>query len=205
VSEFFCVIILSYIAGSIPASVITGRIFAGVDIRKHGSGNAGASNVFRIAGPLPGILTALFDIFKGFFAAYFIAQIAFGTIVLKPETISLVAGTAAVAGHILPVFLKFAGGKGVATAMGMFIALCPVPAFVSAAIYIIVVFAFRISSIGSISAILSLPVVLTVMRFYMKLPLFDSLFYFSLIIAGVILFTHRENLIRIAKGAENKL
>ncbi len=198
---FFCVIILSYITGSIPASIIAGRIFTKVDIREHGSKNPGASNVFRVAGPIPGILVAFFDIFKGFFSAYFIAQLAFGSIYMKPETISLAAGIAAVAGHVWSCFLKFRGGKGVATAIGIFLAVEPTYIAISCVIYIIMALVTRISSIASISAILSFPLIMTIMR----QPAFDKIFYFSLIIAGLILFTHRENIIRIINKKENQL
>ena len=167
------VIILSYIAGSIPASIIISKIFTNTDIREYGSGNPGAANVYRTVGHTAGALTAFFDLLKGAASALWIARIAYDVSLFENETVSFIAGGAAVLGHIFSIFLKFEGGKGVATAAGIFFAMTPIAAVISLIIFVSVVMTTKISSLGSLISTCLTPIILFVMSdyFYIDIPL----------------------------------
>ena len=196
-------LVLSYLAGSVPTSIITGKILRGIDIREHGSGNAGGTNTFRVLGWKAGVLVSVVDVFKGFAATYWIAPLAFGTGGLPDDAIRIMAGFAAVAGHIWTVFAGFRGGKGVGTAAGMLLALYPWALLVCLAVFLAVFISFRIVSLASLSAALSLPPVLSVFRYFLHKPVSDLLYYFSFFAAGLIVFTHRSNIKRLLEGREN--
>jgi len=198
------VIVLSYLIGSIPTSLITGKILRGIDIREHGSGNAGATNVFRVLGWKPGVFVLLFDGFKGFAATYWISQIAFDPNSLPAEIMQIIAGCSAIIGHIWSVFARLRGGKGVGTAAGMLIALYPLAFLFCIVVFVIVVFSTRYVSVGSMSAALTLPLVLALFRYGLYKDIPDALFIFSFFAAGLIIFTHRTNVKRLINGTENK-
>jgi len=198
------VIVLSYLIGSIPTSLITGKVLRGIDIREHGSGNAGATNVFRVLGWKPGVFVLLFDGFKGFAVTYWISQIAVGANPLPPEIMQIIAGCSAIFGHIWTVFARFRGGKGVGTAAGMLIALFPLAFLICIAVFIIVVFFTRYVSLSSICAALTLPIVLAVFQYGLGKNIPVPLFIFSFFAAGLIIFTHRANIKRLLNGTENR-
>ena len=129
------IVIISYLIGSIPTSLITGKVLRGIDIREHGSGNAGATNVFRVLGWKPGVFVLLLDGFKGFAATYWVSQLSFGPNAVAPEILQIIAGCTTIIGHIWTVFARFRGGKGVGTAAGMLIALYPLAFLICIAVF----------------------------------------------------------------------
>lgn len=198
------VIILSYLIGSIPTSLLTGKTVRNIDIRQHGSKNAGATNVFRVLGWKPGVFVLVFDGFKGFTAAYWISQITIGLNPLPQDIMQIIAGCSAIFGHIWTVFAGFKGGKGVGTAGGMLIALYPTAFWFCIAMFVIIVFSTRIVSISSMSAAVTLPVVLSIFRYALDKHIPDSLYIFSFFAAALIIFTHRSNIKRLINGTENR-
>jgi acyl phosphate:glycerol-3-phosphate acyltransferase len=202
--NFLLIILLCYLVGAFPTSIVTGRLLRGIDIREHGSGNAGGTNVFRVLGWKPGLFVMLFDAFKGFVATFWLSRLAFGTISLTNESIMLLCGTAAIVGHIWTVFAHFKGGKGVGTAAGMLVALYPLALLICLAIFFIVFLTTRIVSVGSLSAAIALPIVLTHFRTVFDKPVSNVLYVFSFFAAALIIFTHRSNIKRLLEGTENR-
>ncbi|HID39863.1 MAG TPA: glycerol-3-phosphate 1-O-acyltransferase PlsY [Calditrichaeota bacterium] len=196
-------LLLSYLAGSIPTSIIVGKILRGIDIRDYGSGNAGGTNTFRVLGWKAGLFVSAVDVFKGFAATSWLAQLSFGTSVLPEDALRIITGFAAVAGHIWTVFAGFRGGKGVGTAAGMLSALYPLALLVCLFIFLCVFLISRIVSLASISAAISLPVILSIFRYVVNRPVDDILYYFSFFAAVLIVFTHRTNIRRLISGTEN--
>jgi len=189
------VIIISYLCGSLPTGFILSRFFGNIDIRKYGSHNIGATNVYRNLGKKIGVLTLLGDVVKGFLPVYLVY------FVTGAETLASLAAVAAFLGHLYPVYLKFSGGKGVATALGIFLALSPQIIIFSGIFFVVTLFLFRYVSLSSIVAAVSLP-------FLMYLPLCfypRSFMITSVIIAIMIVYRHKENIKRIVKGTEPKI
>lgn len=195
-------LVIAYILGSIPTAVWTGKIFHGIDVREHGSGNAGATNVIRVLGWKSGVPVLLADMAKGALAAllpllFHIAEAG------SPQLINLQIfnGLIAITGHMFPVFAGFRGGKGVATAAGAIAAIHPPVTLICLGVFILVFIITGIVSVSSMSAGIVLPILL--------FTLFDSpslLFkIFSVFIAIALLITHRENIKRLLKGEEKKL
>ncbi len=203
--SLFLILALSYVIGSFPTSIIVARVLRGIDIRQHGSGNAGGTNVFRVLGPGPGIFVMAVDIFKGFAATYWVSQIRlYPAIPFEQDVIMILAGCAVVAGHIWTVFARFRGGKGVGTAAGMLLALYPLALLICIGVFFIVLRTTRIMSLASMSAAVALPLVLSVFRFVYNIPITNPLYIFSIIMMTLILFTHRSNIKRLLKGEEFK-
>ncbi|MBN2413880.1 glycerol-3-phosphate 1-O-acyltransferase PlsY [candidate division KSB1 bacterium] len=198
------IVVIGYLVGSFPTSIITGKILRGIDIREHGSGNAGATNVFRVLGWKPGIFVMAFDIFKGFAVTYWISRITIGTVPLDFELMQIIAGCSAIFGHIWTVFANFHGGKGVGTAAGMLIALYPTALLICLGVFIIVFLLSRIVSLSSISAAITLPVVLTIFRYGINKPVPLSLYIFGFFVSVLIIYTHRSNIKRLLNGTENR-
>lgn len=194
--------LLGYLLGSIPAGYIAGR-FAGIDIRTVGSGNVGATNVTRVLGKQFGYPVFLFDFAKGaaaVFVARFLAQRVQGT----PLFIDLclcVSGTAAVLGHSYPVWLRFKGGKGVATSIGVLFGVAWIAAVIVGVVWLIVFRLSRYVSLASVIAAVTLPMIMTAMFFLDRLqsPL---LIYFFAALAAIVIFRHRSNLSRLFSGTE---
>jgi glycerol-3-phosphate acyltransferase PlsY len=183
------VVAFAYVLGSVPTGFLLGYL-AGVDVRSAGSGNVGATNVARIAGKWLGLLTLLLDAAKGFVPVFIAHQMGFD---------AAVAGGAALAaflGHLYPIFLKFRGGKGVATALGALLALAPAATGILLAVFIIVALASRIVSKASIVASAGAPVAIWLLGY----P--DSLTGVALLMALLILWRHRDNIQRLRSGAE---
>jgi acyl phosphate:glycerol-3-phosphate acyltransferase len=181
--------IFSYLIGSIPAGYIVGRL-AGLDVRKSGSGNIGATNVARVAGKGRGLLTLLADSAKGFIPAIIAQQMAF-----DHTAVALIA-TAAFLGHLYPVFLRFQGGKGVATAFGVLLALAPMATLVSLAVFTAVILSSRTVSLSSIAAAIAAPIALWFLSYPLPLIVMSALF------AVMIILRHRENIRRLLSGTE---
>lgn len=190
-------VLISYLAGSIPSAYIAGN-FRGVDLRKHGSGNLGATNVVRVLGAKIGAVVFLADLLKGFLPVYFLPRY---TETLRPEVWALVYGVAAIAGHVKPIFLLGkGGGKGVATATGVFLALAPVPVLVTNAVWITVFYFTRYVSLASLLAAAVLPVAILVWTRNPQSPVFIA----SVIIASFVFWTHRANIGRLRRGEEHR-
>ncbi|MDZ7370652.1 MAG: glycerol-3-phosphate 1-O-acyltransferase PlsY [candidate division KSB1 bacterium] len=200
--KIFVMILLSYLVGSFPTSIIVGKLLRGIDIREHGSGNAGGTNVFRVLGPGPGIFVMAFDVFKGFAATFWISRLAAGT--LDSGLLMLMAGCAAIIGHIWTVFAGFRGGKGVGTAAGMMLALYPAALGICLLVFLLVFLLTRIVSVSSMSGAVALPIVLTIFRYVLHIPVKNSLYLFSFFAAALIIFTHRSNIKRLLNGTENR-
>jgi len=200
----FIAIVLAYLIGSIPTAVWAGKLFAGIDVREHGSGNAGATNALRVLGPGIAVPVLLLDIAKGLFATrlVFLNFIEVNSFILANlEEARLILGIAAVIGHIFPAFARFKGGKGIATFFGILIGFHLPSAMFSLALFLFIVSITRYVSLGSIVGALFYPIQL-IFIFHI-----DSLFIqiFSILIPLIVIYTHRKNIDRLLKGQENKI
>lgn len=196
----FLVMLVSYIIGSIPAGFIMGKLLKGVDIRVYGSGNIGAANVLRVFGKLPALLVLTFDVFKGYFVTYFFPIVLQGYISFFEISVSKsILGFCVIAGHIWPIFLKFKGGKGVATSIGVLIALDIKIAIIIFAVWLITLLFFRYVSLSSIVASVISPLLFLVFNTGIELILFSSA------LAFIISFKHNENIKRLIEGTEKKI
>jgi glycerol-3-phosphate acyltransferase PlsY len=188
----------AYLLGSIPFGVLLTWLFGGGDVRKSGSGNIGATNVVRVAGPLPGILTLLFDVAKGAAAVWLAGRVS-----NESATGMMIAALAALLGHCFPVWLKFRGGKGVATAAGAFLVLCPPALIGSLILFLLVVFFWRYVSLASISAAASMPLLIYFLWAPHHAP--PPLVTFgALAAAAIIVYKHDANIQRLVQGEEPK-
>ena len=199
---FIVSIIASYLLGSISTAVWAGKLFHGIDVREHGSGNAGATNVIRVLGWTTGIPVVLIDVGKGALSAYLPVLLHLadkGSNMLIGMQIA--CGVAAILGHLFPLYTGFRGGKGVATTVGTLLALHPLLTLSCLGVFLVVFFAFGIVSVASMSFGLAFPV------FLFTLYPTDSIVFkiFSFVIAIALLVTHRENIKRLMKGEEKKL
>ncbi len=208
------IVILSYLIGSIPTSILITRWVKGVDIRNYGSGNAGGTNVFRVVGWKYGILTIILDALKGAIAVIFIARLHYGNMPFENITpfddftlVQIIAGVSAVIGHIWTVFAGFRGGKGIATALGFMLTLCTVDMLLALVVFLIVVLITKYISLGSILAAVSVPVILVVREnvFGVNIPGYNLILPFTIGVVGLLIFTHRKNVVRLIKGTENKI
>ena len=199
------ILVAGYLAGSIPTAIWLGRLRHGTDIREHGSGNAGAANVFRVFGWRTALIVVSVDIGKGLLPTLYAAHLMMVATEIPAIYLQLMAGLAAIAGHIWTLFAGFRGGKGVATAAGVFLALAPYTTLLCILVYALVVARTRISSTGSLCAILTMPTVLLIARFGFGRTVETPLLVLALTIVPFFLFTHRANIARLFKGAENKL
>jgi glycerol-3-phosphate acyltransferase PlsY len=190
--EVFLLVLFAYLLGSVPTGYILGSL-AGVDVRKAGSGNVGATNVARVVGKRHGIFTLVADIVKGF-----VPVIVALNLDLTP-TATAVVGIAAFLGHLYPVFLRFQGGKGVATALGVFLGLAPWATLILMLVFALVLLASRVVSLSSMAAAASAPIVLWL---FFHSPILTGM---SLFIAAMIVLRHRGNIQRLLSGAEPRL
>ena len=195
------VIPLSYLAGSVPSSYIAGKILKSIDIRDFGSGNPGATNTFRVLGRKAGLYVLLFDFFKGLLPVL-ISSNYFNLFPDKPSIIMIISGICVIAGHIFPVWLKFKGGKGVASSAGVFTALYPLFFPVSVIIFCSALFILKKTSAASILTALSLPFTYLIMNFLMNTERDPFISGFTLIIPLIIIIRHRSNIKRIFAGTE---
>ncbi|MCH8871513.1 glycerol-3-phosphate 1-O-acyltransferase PlsY [candidate division KSB1 bacterium] len=198
------IILFAYLVGSFPTSIVVGRMTQRIDIREHGSKNAGGTNAFRVLGWKAGLFVVVVDILKGVLATLLIAKIRVDPLTLDYELVQIIAGTSAVIGHVWTVLAKFKGGKGVATGAGLIIALFPWASLICFIIFAALVLTTRYVSLGSIIATSSLPfVLLTFDRMFGK-SVSTSLLTFSILISCLIIFTHRSNIRRLLNGTENR-
>ena len=198
------IIVLSYLVGSFPTSIIFGKIFRGIDIRNYGSGNAGGTNAFRVMGWKIGLSVMIIDVAKGLLATVLVSQIRIGPVSLAPVYLQIIAGFSAVIGHIWTIFAGFHGGKGVGTAAGMLIGLYPVAFVLVFIIFLLVLFTTRYVSLSSMTAASSLPFILLILD-KLGRPYKPQLLVLSIFIALLIIFTHRSNIKRLLAGNENRV
>lgn len=211
ITKFVAVIILSYLLGSVPFGVLISRWFAMVDVRNYGSGKIGATNVLRVAGKKAAILVAVFDLSKGVLAVT-MAWLLFrgGILVVVGSTewwlaksVPVVAALAAMAGHTWPIFLKFHGGRGVATFFGGLAVLCP-PAFVfGGQITLLSAGLTRYASLGSLAGVVSTYTILLPLTIFNGYPI-EYLIYTLVGTIGITV-THRDNIARLLAGTERRL
>ena len=189
-------VVLSYVSGSIPAAYLAGK-WGGVDLRAHGSGNLGATNVLRVLGPRIGLLVFAVDIAKGALPVWLLPSLT-GTTGDSRTWLAVGCGVAAIFGHIRPVFLGFGkGGKGVATACGVFLALAPLQTLLTLLIFVVVVLSSGYVSLASLTSAVALPVLIAA-----SLGARTPLFYVSLLTTVFVFWTHRANIERLRAGTE---
>ena len=185
--------LFGYLLGSVPTGVLLTKFFSKVDPRKVGSKNIGATNIFRTAGKVLGILTLVGDVLKGMIPIGIAIQLGVSDLWIA------IAGLSAFLGHIFPIFLGFKGGKGVATALGVYVMISPIAVLIEFLLFAGMVWRWRYISLGSISCATTIPILIAFFRS-------DSQAYFmlSFIIAALILYRHQSNISRLLQGAESK-
>jgi glycerol-3-phosphate acyltransferase PlsY len=190
---FIMIIIAIYLIAATPTGVVLARLMGGEDVRQKGSGNIGATNVYRVAGKLAGVLTLLGDTLKGF-----LPLLAFKTWLEPTPTQLGIASAVAIIGHCYPVYLKFKGGKGVATALGIFLVLSPKAVFFALLVFILTVAITRYISLGSVLAALSAPLLILLLNH----P--QPIFLATLFIAALVIWRHNSNIRRLLDGTETR-
>ena len=198
------IFIISYLIGSFPTAILAGKLFKNIDIRNYGSGNAGATNVFRVLGWKAGVGVMVIDIFKGFAPVFWLPGL-FSVPAEQVIYFQIIAAIGAVSGHIWTIFAGFKGGKGVATSAGVFWGLLPLQLTIVFFIFILVVAISRYVSLGSLLASLGLFVIVLLQKFVFNQNIPDTLFYLSLFVFIGIWILHKENIKRLLNGNENKL
>ena len=196
--------LLSYVLGSIPFAVIIGKIWKGIDIREHGSRNAGFTNVYRVIGPLPAAMVLILDIGKGVAAVLVPIQILPDTSPLSPVDVQILAALFVILGHVFPLFAGFRGGKGIATGLGALLSIVPLEATLALVLFVLVVAITRYVSLGSLSAAAFILLALLFERYYLKAEVHGHLIWAMFFLSGFVFFNHRGNIRRLLTGTENK-
>ncbi len=194
IARALLLVVASYLIGAFPTSYVTGRLVRGIDLRQHGSGNLGATNVFRVLGWKAAVPVMLVDIFKGFAPTFFFPRLDGSP---RWEW-ALAFGAAAILGHVYSIYVHFKGGKGVATSAGVFLALAPVAVLVGLGVWLVIVATTRIVSIASIAAAIVVPV----MVFLTRRP--APILWLSLALAVFVIWAHRTNIGRLLRGEEHR-
>ncbi|MEC8838592.1 MAG: glycerol-3-phosphate 1-O-acyltransferase PlsY [Candidatus Neomarinimicrobiota bacterium] len=203
--EVVTLLILSYLTGSIPTSIIVSRMAKNIDIREHGSGNAGATNVYRILGWKYALIVLSLDIFKAWLpTAIYATKIFLSISIPDIGFIQILCGFSAVLGHTYPIFSGFKGGKGIGSLIGVLLALFPFafPLCLIVAIFVVVTTGYV--SLGSIFAAISLPIIILILPGLGIITPNLSLVIFSLLVPWFVIYTHRSNISRIRNGTENR-
>ncbi len=207
------VLFISYILGSIPSAIWVGKAFKGVDVREHGSGNAGTTNTFRVLGVPFGVTVFAMDFMKGFVPSFWLSVLAFDLFSgpLSPPNweveafLKIACGLFAVVGHMFPIFARFKGGKGVATACGMLFGIEPISISISFAVFAIILLLSKYVSLASILASILYPITLMVMRYVIGMEIDGSIIIFSVMVASGIVYRHKGNIQRLRDGTESKV
>jgi acyl phosphate:glycerol-3-phosphate acyltransferase len=194
-------VVLAYLIGSISTAVIVGKMTLGIDIREHGSGNAGATNTFRVLGKKAGLVVMFADILKGVAATQLV--LLHGAYI--PESIGfinfeVVLGMAAVVGHVLPIWASFKGGKGIATLFGMIVAIHPLMAICLVGVFVAILFSTKYVSLSSIITAIAFPILIFLV-FHQHERMYQ---FFAIATAFMVVFTHHKNITRLLHGNENK-
>ena len=219
ITQAVLAIAFSYLIGSIPMGLIVGQLSRGIDIREHGSGNIGLTNVIRTIGWGPGLATGVLDFFKGYLPVFIVLRIFspddFGGVATVYELIVIMVALFLILGNMFPVYLLFKGGKGIATGFGVLSALMGVYIFIPLAVFGLILFLFRFVSLASIAAVIAVPV--TVMLFPDQMSLngnesvpgasnaFALLLGFTSAVAILVLWRHKNNIMRIMQGTEPRV
>ncbi len=207
------VLLISYVLGSIPSAIWVGKVYKGVDVREHGSGNAGTTNTFRVLGVPAGITVFAMDFMKGFVPSFWLSAIAFDLFAgpLAPPNwdveafLKIACGLFAVIGHMFPLFARFKGGKGAATACGMLFGVEPISIAISFVMFGLIIFITKYVSLASITATLLYPINLLVMRYGLDIDIDGSIIVFAIIVATGIIYKHKSNIQRLIDGTENRV
>lgn len=194
--------ILAYLLGSIPSAVWLGKWKYGMDVREHGSGNAGATNTFRVLGTKAGTIVLVLDVCKGLAAASLVKILApqLEEYTFRYVNLQLLFGFLAVIGHLFPVFAQFRGGKGIATLFGMIIGIHYLSALLCLGLFLLILFTTRYVSLGSILSAISFPIAL-IFIFNENAPLFIA---FAISAAVLVVLTHKKNIQKLVNGTEHK-
>ncbi len=194
--------IIAYLLGSIPTAVWLGKWLYHIDVRDHGSGNAGATNTFRTLGPKAGIPVLLFDVLKGYGAVQ-LALIVKSLEIGSPAYVGfqLVLGGAALLGHIFPLYAGFRGGKGIATLLGFMLAVEPIASLMCIGVFVLILLTTRIVSISSMSASIAFPIFVLLLLGKSTL----ALVVFALILPVLVIYTHRTNIQRLINREESRV
>ena len=199
--NFFIFSVTAYILGSIPTAVWVGKRFYGLDVREHGSKNAGATNTFRVLGKKPGKIVLAIDVLKGLIAVLLPLTVAYTHNENTIINYKLFAAIFVILGHVFPLFAGFRGGKGVATSLGVIFAIHPPAAGICLAIFLLVFLTFNYVSLGAIVTAISFPIVIHFVFNVSSLPLN----IFSIVIGTAVVITHKKNILRLIQGSENKM
>lgn len=205
----FVALIISYLIGSFPTGYILARVIRGIDIRDYGSGNVGATNVFRVVGRIPGLLVLLIDIGKGLLAVSLLASLFYArlgpalTQTININLFRIVLGFSAICGHNWTIFLRFRGGRGIATSFGVLIGVLPLAVALDFVVWLGVVLIWRYISLGSIIAAAALPIFVTLL--YQKEEGFLGLVLLAALMSIIVIFKHRPNIRRLLEGQEGKV
>ena len=191
--------LFGYLLGSVPTGIVLTRLFSRVDPRKMGSKNIGATNIYRTAGKTLGVFTLLGDVVKGALPIWMAIMWSQHDLWGIPDLWIAIVGLSPIVGHIFPIFLGFKGGKGVATALGIYLVISPIAVLIEFFVFTFIVWRWRIISLGSIICATTIPILIAFFRS-------DSQAYFilSVIIAALILYRHQSNIARLLHGTENK-
>ncbi len=190
----------AYLLGSIPFSLIVAKVMGGVDVRKRGSGNVGATNVLRTAGKAPGIIALACDIAKGVLPVTVMSGFFYQySIIINEDSLKILLGFAAICGHIWPVFLKFKGGKGVATSSGVLAILCPKAFAVAVLVFLLTVALTKYVSLGSVVSSVSLPIAAAIWAYPFQLVAF------TITLCIICSYKHNANITRLINGEESKV
>lgn len=208
------VVIVSYLVGSIPNSIIISKLVKGIDIRNYGSGNAGGTNVFRVLGWKWGVLAIILDAFKGALAVIVVARLYLDSFPFTNITpfddftlVQIICGITAVIGHIWTAFAGFKGGKGIATALGFLLTIITVDMLLALIVFTLTVSLSRYISLGSLLAAVSVPLILIVREniFGVDIPGYHTILPFVTALTLLVIYTHRKNIDRLIKGSESKI
>ncbi len=195
----FISILFAYLIGAIPTAVWVGKIFYKKDVREYGSGNAGATNTFRVLGKIPGTFVLLFDVCKGWLVINNPAVVYFH--LQSNADLQIALGIVAVIGHIFPVYVGFRGGKGVAILLGIVFSLHPITALIALGVFLILFISSGYVSLGSIAASFAFPIIL----FLMEKNIVPSHAIFAISVSVLTLITHKKNIQKLLKGEENRV
>lgn len=203
--EFIFFPLIAYLLGSIPTAVWIGKCHFGIDVREHGSKNAGATNTFRVLGKKPGIIVLIIDVFKGIVATslpliYFDKYLMFQTNDFIAQ-VEISTAISAVVGHVFPLFARFKGGKGVATSLGIIIGMEPAAATICLILFLSVFLITNYVSLGAIIASLSFPFILK----YIIGENSEWYLGFSILLSCMVILAHKKNIVRLIHGEENKM
>ena len=197
--------VLAYLIGSIPTAVWYGKAYYGLDVREHGSGNAGATNTFRVLGKKAGVIVMLVDVLKGWTATQGASFLVYSKLIESEDLVifKLIFGIAAVVGHIFPIYANFKGGKGIATLLGMVLSIHIQAALLCLIVFLIVLLLSKYVSLGSMIAALVFPLLLISPRFRPD-EHGAVVIIFGFVIFFLVVITHQKNIVRLINGEESK-